>query len=229
MLFILTLKTCKRVSASLCCLCLFFMVTASAGKSRLEVLNPADISQWTEKEFAGQTHYEQYKTETETETETETVIKAQSRASASGLFREIHIDLNKTPYLNWRWKVENTLGQVDETSKHGDDYPARIYVVISGGFWFWKTRALNYVWSSKQPVNSEWPNAFTSNAHMLAVDSGKEKLNTWVQHRRNVLQDIKTYLKLDNVEHIDAVAIMTDTDNSGQEAVAYYGEVYFSD
>lgn len=200
---------------------------ADSDSSKIIVLNPADLSQWSEKIFDGQTRYVSTLSNTQSEAGTQTVIKAQSQASASGLFREIRIDLHKTPYLNWSWKIENTLDNVDETTKQGDDYPARIYVVVSGGLLFWKTRALNYVWSTRQTVNSHWPNAFTANAHMLAVNSGTSQLNVWVQQRRNVLQDLSTYLQLDS-HTIDAIAIMTDTDNSGQKATAYYGPIYFS-
>ena len=219
----------KRFNLSFCILLLGIATLVCAkeeqeSREKLQILNPEDLSAWSGKEFSGQTHYQKH----QTQPPVRTVIKAQSQASASGLFREIRVDLTKTPYLNWSWRVENTLQQTDETKKQGDDYPARIYVVVSGGLWFWKTKALNYVWSSQQAVNTDWPNAFTANAHMLAVDSGQDKINTWVQHRRNVLRDIKTYLNLD-VQHIDAVAIMTDTDNSGQSAMAYYGEIYFSD
>jgi hypothetical protein len=101
-------------------------------------------------------------------------------------------------------------------------------VVISGGLFFWRTRALNYVWSGSQPVGSTWPNAFTGNAVMVAIRSGDQGLKQWQHERVNLREDLKRYLDKDYT-HIDAVAIMTDTDNSGREATAYYGEIYFSD
>ena len=219
--FILTLRIFRP--ALMACLFAGYACCASAENKKLLVLNPESLSHWEEKEFSGHTIYEQVKELGRT------VIKAHSQDSASGLFREIRIDLNKTPYINWRWKVQNTLSGPDESTKAGDDYPARVYVVVSGGVWFWKTKALNYVWSSQKPVDTTWPNAFTANAVMLAVESGNTKLNTWSKVRRNVLQDLKTYLKLVDADHIDAVAIMTDTDNTGSKATAYYGEIYFSD
>jgi hypothetical protein len=116
---------------------------------------------------------------------------------------------------------------VDERSKAGDDYPARLYLVISGGVLFWRTRALNYVWSSHQPVGTSWPNAFTGNARMLAVESGPAHAGEWRHYRRDVRADLRRWLDED-IDAIDAVAIMTDTDNSGQHAIAYYGDIYFS-
>lgn len=155
------------------------------------------------------------------------VLKATSHHAASGWVRELPIDLAATPWLTWSWKVENVLPGVDEHAKPGDDYPARLYVVFSGGVFFWKTRALNYVWSSNQPVGSEWPSAYTGNSRMVAMDSGSARLGQWVQHKVNVREDFKRVFG-EELTQADAIAIMTDTDDSGQQAVAYYGNIAFS-
>jgi hypothetical protein len=195
---------------------------ADSAQRRIPILNPADLEGWKPEIFKNKTHYEI------ATIDGQTVLEAQSHDAASGLVRRIRVDLTKTPYLHWRWRIDNVLHNVDEKTKRGDDYPARIYVIVSGGWFFWQTRALNYVWSSDQPVGSTWPNAFTGNAVMLAVRSGDSQLRQWHSESRNVLQDLSTYLHK-SFTHIDAVAIMTDTDNSGQNATAYYGEIYFSD
>ena len=155
------------------------------------------------------------------------VLKAVSNQSASGLVREIEVDLNKTPYMNWSWKVDSILNNVEETQKSGDDYAARVYVVISDGLFFWQTRALSYVWASKQAKGSSWPNAFTDKATMVAIESGENLVGEWVEEKRNVLEDVKNLLGID-ASRIDAVAVMTDTDNSKQSAIAYYGDMFFT-
>ncbi|MBT4838668.1 MAG: DUF3047 domain-containing protein [Methylococcales bacterium] len=179
------------------------------------------LSQWEEHEFNNKTNYSLIKENSQT------ILKASSIASASGLVKKIKINLNKTPYLNWSWKIQNTLKNTSETQKTGDDYPARIYVVISKGIFFWKTRSLAYVWSSHQAVNSHWFNAYTSNLTMVAANSGKQKIGQWVQHKINLKEDIKRYLKID-ADNIDAFAIMSDTDNTKQQATAYYKNIFFS-
>ena len=194
---------------------------ALAERITIPVLQLPDVSQWEENSFEGKTEYQVVTLEGKP------ALKAVSKGSASGLANEMSVDLNKTPYLNWEWRVDNVLKNVDETTKQGDDYPARIYVVISGGLLFWKTRALNYVWSSDQPIGKAWPNAYTANATLIALQSGENKAGQWIKEKRDVLADIKKHLGLDNTS-IDAVAIMTDTDNSGQSATAYYRDVYFS-
>ena len=152
---------------------------------------------------------------------------ADSNAAASGLVREISIDLSKTPILNWIWKVDSVLAGADERARAGDDYPARVYVVFSGGVMFWRTRAINYVWSNKQPVGSNWPNAFTGNARMVAVESGNSRARQWVSERRDVRADYR-HLFGEEPGRVDAVAIMTDTDNTGATATAWYGDIWFS-
>ena len=155
-------------------------------------------------------------------------LYAESRASASGLFREIKVDLDRTPYLHWSWRIKGLIDGGDERSKQGDDYPARIYVVFSGGLFFWRTRAINYVWSNREPLGSVWPNAFTSNAQMIAVRSGRTGMGQWLTERRNVKADYRQLFGIEPGE-IAAVALMTDTDNTGAIAVAWYGDIWFSD
>ncbi|GJL74553.1 DUF3047 domain-containing protein [Nitrosomonas sp.] len=194
---------------------------AESGRVDIARFSQGDLSGWQSKVFAGETSYV-----LEREAE-RMVLRADSSAAASGLYREVSIDLNKTPILNWDWKVDNILTGNDERTKAGDDYPARIYVVFSGGVMFWRTRAINYVWSNMQPVDSNWFNAFTKNAGMIAIQSGSGHIGRWMNESRNVLAD---YRRLFGEEPgaVDAVAIMTDTDNTGAAATAWYGDIWFA-
>jgi len=202
-------------------LLLLITTLSSASINNVDVLKLPDISAWKKKVFSGVTSYELVNIDNRH------VLKAVSNQSASGLVRKIKVDLNKTPFMNWSWKVDSILNNVDETKKSGDDYPARVYVVISDGFFFWQTRALSYTWASKQPRGSSWPNAFTDKATMVAVESGEDLVGEWVEEKRNILDDIKLLLGID-ATRVDAVAIMTDTDNSKQSASAYYGDIFFT-
>jgi len=179
------------------------------------------LTQWEEKSFAGHTQYALV------ERDRRRVLKAHSDKAASGLFKKVEIDLTKTPYLNWSWRIDNLIEGNNEHEKAGDDYPARLYIVISGGLLFWNTRALNYVWSSHQPVESHWPNAFTDNAQMVAVRSGSGELGKWLTEKRNVREDLKRLFG-EEITRIDAIAIMSDSDNTCQSTRAYFGDIYFS-
>jgi len=172
-------------------------------------------------------------------------VKAVSEASASGLTREITINLREYPIVQWRWKVANVLSKGDVTRKEGDDYPARIYITFEYdsskvGF-FDKAKyetvkllygqypplaAINYIWESKAPKGTVVPNPYTDQAKMIVVESGPDRLNQWVSEERNVYED---YRKAFGEEPplISGVAIMTDTDNTGESATAYYGDIVF--
>lgn len=201
---------------------LLFAVAATAAEPvKVGVFSAGDLDGWESKTFRGATTYAL------TESEGRRVLRADSRAAASGMYKRVHIDLEQTPYLRWSWRVTRTFGQLDETQKRGDDYPARVYVVFSGGVFFWNTRALNYVWASAQPQGAIWPNAYTGNAQMLAVRSGNARVGEWVEERRNVRADFQRLFGRD-VRYVDAVALMTDTDDTGESAIAYYGDIYFS-
>ncbi|MDJ0624158.1 MAG: DUF3047 domain-containing protein [Desulfocapsaceae bacterium] len=181
------------------------------------------MSRWQTDEFEGLTDYSFVQDDARG-----WVLKAHSIGTASCLIRKIQVDLNKTPFLNWSWKAEK-LPDVDNVrTKVSDDYPARIYVIFKTGPWFWNTRALNYVWSTTIPVGESWPNAFASEAKMVAVRSGGQEVGRWVTEKRNIRDDIAKFFDMD-IEFIEAVALMTDTDNANTEAIAYYDNIYFSD
>ena len=180
------------------------------------------LDRWESKEFKGRTHYQL------TDLAGTKVLKAESDGSASGLFKEQRIDLQKTPVMNWSWRIENRLGDINEQAKSGDDYAARVYVVVSGGLAFWRTRAIDYVWASTSPKGKIWPNAFAGDhVMMIALRSSGDQTGTWYTEKRNVLADLKQLVGED-IRYIDAVAVMTDTDNTHSKVTAYYGDIYFS-
>lgn len=173
------------------------------------------------------------------------VVKAASMAAASGLIRKIQIDPMEYPLVEWRWKVGNILQKGDVTKKEGDDYPARIYITFAydpsklsfGNRVKYKTAkllygeypptgAINYIWGNHAVIDAIVPNPYTDRAMMIAVDSGEEKINQWVTQRRNLLEDYRKAFETDP-PMISGVAIMTDTDNTGESATAYYGDIVF--
>ena len=180
-----------------------------------------EMTDWQTKVFKGETRYGI------DDKSGRRALFAESQGAASGLYREIRVDLNRTPWLNWSWRVDQVLDGVDERSKAGDDYPARVYIIVSGGAAFWKTRSLVYVWSSNQPVGATWNNAFTSNARVMALRSGTRDAGHWVSEKRNIRADFRQLFG-EEIDVVDAVALMTDTDNSGQSAAAWYGDIYFT-
>ncbi len=156
------------------------------------------------------------------------VLMAESLDSASVLIKKIHVDIKKYPYLNWSWRIENRLDIKNEKIKSGDDYAARIYVVIDGGILPWRTRAINYVWTSDSSKGETWPNAFAGKkAMMMALRSNQDTVSTLHFEKRNVFKDLKKLFSKE-FHFIDAIALMTDTDNSHGQAKAYYGDIYFS-
>ncbi len=135
---------------------------------KLGSFSEGSLTGWKTKSFAGKTHYRLVPLNGQT------ALEAKAKASASGLYREMSIDLNRTPHLNWCWQVIEPLPPLPETTKPGDDYAARIYLVKKGGLVFWSTKALNYVWSSSQAPEALWPNAFAGmNVMMLVVRTGE--------------------------------------------------------
>lgn len=184
------------------------------------LFSQSGIMDWEEKSFVGTTQYQLV------EQDNELVLNARAMGSSSGLFNTSDINVNETPLLNWRWKVAQVGNGNDEKSKSGDDYPVRLYVIVSGGLQFWKSYSLVYVWSNSAQLNESWDNPYTSNVKHIAVESGDEYVGEWRSYQRNVKDDFVRVFGV-KPEKIKAIAIMTDSDNSGQNFEAWYGDIQF--
>ena len=154
-------------------------------------------------------------------------VMAQARGTASGLFYKIKYDPKKTPWLTWKWKVDHVLKKGDARTKKGDDYAARVYVVFPS-LLFWRTKAINYIWANRLPKGAAVPNRYTANAMMVAVESGPVNTGRWITEKRNILADYRRLFKEDPPK-VGAIAIMTDTDTTGEEATAWYGAISISE
>ena len=147
--------------------------------------------------------------------------------AASGLGKEIKIDLNKTPFINITWKIEKDLSGIIENTKKGHDYAARVFVIKKTGATPLSNRAINYVFSSNNEVGSNWPSPYTKKSIDNVLSTTKSNLNEWVTVKSNVKEDFKKFHDL-NVDELDGIAIMSDTDNSKMKSIAYFQNIYFS-
>ena len=155
------------------------------------------------------------------------LLKAVSDGTASGLGKEIIINLNKTPFINITWKVEKDLKGIDEKSKKGHDYAARVFVVKKTGATALSNRAINYVFSSNNLINENWRSPYTKKSIDYVLATTKNNLNEWVTVKANVKIHFKKLHGLD-VNELNGVAIMSDTDNSKMKAISYFQNIYFS-
>jgi hypothetical protein len=174
-----------------------------------------------------------------------TVLRADAQGSMSGLSHAVRVNIREYPLLRWRWKIDAPVDNADMTSKAGDDYAARIYVIfdypaeklplgtrlklrLAESFYQQKipTAALNYVWDNRYPVGRIQPNAYTDRARMIVVNSGAAKAGEWVTHTRDLVADFRDAFGEDPPDVV-AVALATDTDNTGGSATAWYGDIQF--
>jgi hypothetical protein len=154
-------------------------------------------------------------------------LKSVAENAASGLGKEIKIDLNKTPFINITWKIEKDLSGIKENTKKGHDFAARIFAVKKTGATPLSNRAINYVFSSNSDVGLNWPSPYTKKSIDYVLSTTKENLNEWVTVKSNVKEDFKKFHNLD-VNELDGLAVMSDTDNSKMKSVAYFQNIYFS-
>jgi len=154
-------------------------------------------------------------------------LKAVAENAASGIGKEIKINLDKTPFINITWKIEKDLKGIRENTKKGHDFAARVFVIKKTGATPLSNRAINYVFSSNSNVGETWPSPYTKKSIDSVLASTKSNLNEWVTVRANVKEDFKKFHGLD-VEELSGIAIMADTDNSKLTAVSYYQNIFFS-
>ncbi len=154
-------------------------------------------------------------------------LKAVADNAASGLGKEVKIDLNKTPFINITWKIEKDLKGINENSKKGHDFAARVFAVKKTGATPLSNRAINYVFSSNSAVGQSWPSPYTKKSIDNVLATTKDNLNVWVTVKTNVKEDFKKFHDLD-VNELDGLAIMADTDNSNMKSISYFQNIYFS-
>ncbi|SIS74433.1 Protein of unknown function [Neptunomonas antarctica] len=211
--------TMKKLS-TLLSLGVLFAIEATSSYAADVSYSAASIIDWKHKSFSGDTAY----SVVYDEQLQKKVIQASSMQSASGLFYEQKIDLDKTPWLNWSWRVEKFPTISDEKKKAGDDFAARIYIVVQDGWTFLSTKAISYVWSQQASANDIWPNPFTGDKAMMLAVRADQDGNGWVTEKRNIKADLQKLFGKE-IRYIKAIAIMTDTDNSKSSAISYYSDI----
>lgn len=171
--------------------------------------------EWEVKSFSGFTRYS-FST-----SEDETVVQAISEGSASSLYLEKDIDIRRFSWLSWRWRTQDVFEGLDEKTRAGDDFPVRVYVVVSDGIFPWQVKSLVYVWSASQPIDSRWLNPYTDKAVMWVLDSGDRYIGQWREQKRNVREDLYRAFG-QYYDEIKGIAIMTDSDSSGIHTMSWY-------
>ena len=154
-------------------------------------------------------------------------LKGIADNAASGLGKKTEINLNKTPFINITWKIEKDLPGIKENTKKGHDFAARVFVIKKTGATPLSNRAINYVFSSNNKIGVSSPSPYTKKSIDKVLASTKENLNEWITVKANVKEDFKKFHDLD-VNLLDGLAIMVDTDNSKMKAISYFQNIYFS-
>lgn len=218
-----TFKLKLRMTLTFCLLMQAVFFSASAGHAEeipISRFSTEGLTGWESKSFKGVTEYRLVKEDGRA------VVKATSHGAASGLIKKIHFDPPKYRYLRWSWKIAHTIKGGDEMSKSGDDYAARVYVVFPGRH-FWQMKAITYIWANKLPKGEHVSSSYASDSKMVAIESGNGMAGQWLTEERDLLADYRLLFGTDPKE-AEAIAIMTDTDNTGGSAEAWYGEIYLS-
>ena len=202
----------------------FFQTTLYAEEVKVFEFTEKELSELTVRKVRGADNKTAYSVGSN---ENGNYLKAIADNAASGLGKEIKIDLNKTPFINITWKIEKDIPGINETTKKGHDFAARVFVIKKTGATALSNRAVNYVFSSNQDIGSNSPSPYTKKSVDNVLATTKTNSNEWVTVKANVKEDFKKFHDLD-VNELDGIAIMSDTDNSKKKSITYYQNIYFS-
>ncbi len=203
---------------------LIFLNSALAEKTNIFKFTEQELSELDVRKVRGADNKTVY---TVGSNENGNFLKAVADNAASGLGKEFKIDLNKTPFINITWKIEKDLQGINENSKKGHDFAARVFAVKKTGATPLSNRAINYIFSSNSTVGQSWPSPYTKKSIDNVLATTKDNLNVWVTVKANVKEDFKKFHDLD-VNELDGLAIMADTDNSKMKSISYFQNIYFS-
>ena len=210
----------KRLLGTTLCLLLVGSAIASDTEISLGKFSAGDVSGWKEQTIGLMKPKTTYKLAKDND---RTILVAHSTKSASGQIYKLNLDPKEFSTLKWSWKIDHIIKKGDEKTKEGDDFSARVYVLFPRGF-FSKTRAICYVWANKLPKGEHVVSPFTPNIITVAADSGEELAGRWTFHQRNIYEDYRLFFG-EEPPKIGAIALMTDTDNTADSAVGYYGDI----
>ena len=174
------------------------------------------------------------------------VLRTESHHSASAIEYKDAFNVYSFSRVRWRWKVNNVYARGDARTKAGDDYPLRVYVLFEydpgKATSFEKVKyglakslygkypphsSLSYVWASKEDTASIVTSPYTERAKMVLLQMGPKNAGTWQDEEIDILAD---YQKAFGERPPDRarIAIMNDSDNTGESSVSFmeYIEVF---
>ena len=213
-----------KILARLLVIILFFVSPSFADKVNIFEFTEAELLDLQVRKVRGADNKTEYSVGSN---DNGNYLKAVADNAASGLGKEVKIDLNKTPFINITWKIEKDLSGILENTKKGHDFAARVFVIKKTGATPLSNRAINYVFSSNSDVGFNSPSPYTKKSIDNVLATTKENFNEWVTVKANVKKDFKKFHNLD-VNELDGLAIMSDTDNSKMKSISYYQNIYFS-
>ena len=212
-----------KLLLSVCLFASLFISSVYATETETVIgkFSASDLTGWKDENVIGSSKMSTY---TFLKDNGKTVLHGKSADSASGLLYKIKLDPKTSPIIKWSWKIEHTVKNGNERIKDGHDFAARIYVVFPRGMFFWNHRAIEYVWGNVLTRGASIRSPYSKNAVMIAVDAGNELAGKWTFHKRNFYEDYKTAFG-EEPPKVGAIAIMTDSDNTHETTMGYYGDI----
>jgi hypothetical protein len=145
-------------------------------------------------------------------------LEAHARQSAVTIAKEFEYELTEYPYMSWQWRVIELPKGGDERYKKTGDSAAAIYVIFEGRF---RPKSIKYVWSASLPRGTTTESPYNSKTKIVVMQNQCSPMDEWVSERVNVYADYQRLFG-DETESVQAIGLMSDSDNTQSTAVAHY-------
>jgi hypothetical protein len=153
-------------------------------------------------------------------------LSLRSRDEHSTIAREIRVDLEATPILEWRWKINELPAGADVRVRATSDLSAHVLVVWPRFPGVLRSRLLAYAWGTREPPARVERSRKTGTVTFFILRSGAEQVGRWIPERRDVAEDYRRAYG-ERPDNPRAIAISIDTNDTHGSAAGLIGSIAF--
>ncbi|WP_158592062.1 DUF3047 domain-containing protein [Pseudomonas cavernicola] len=170
------------------------------------------------------------------------VLRISAEAAAGGLLHPLELPGDRPWRLSWQWRTERRLASARFATRVGDDYAARVYVLLdypltSVGFLsrqklrlartFYDpglpAATLTYVWDNRVAPGAHARSAYSEQVEMLVLRGPEAPLGQWLEEHRDLRADAIAAFG-SAPRRILGVVFAVDSDNTGERAESWFAE-----
>lgn len=151
-------------------------------------------------------------------------LAAQDHGESVILGKKIKWDLQKYPFISFRWRVHQLPAGGDQRFSNTADSAAAIYII------YYKVlgllpRTIKYVWSSTQPVGAAFLREGIGRPWVVVAESSEDNLGEWRTYVFNARSAYRETFGKEPPRYAIGLALLSDANATKSRAVADYDDI----